>query len=85
MCPRDQHLLKVLTNGTTTVDVCVHCGGMFLDSGELDTLVGATQAMTAEQKAEWRKALQPVYDEMASRVGKSVIDEFIKEANAGTH
>jgi C4-dicarboxylate-binding protein DctP len=41
--------------------------------------------LTADQKAQWRKALQPVYDEMASRVGKGVIDEFIKEANAGTH
>ena len=41
--------------------------------------------LTADQKAQWRKALQPVYDEMAARVGKNVIDEFIKEANAGTH
>jgi C4-dicarboxylate-binding protein DctP len=41
--------------------------------------------LTADQKAQWLKALQPVYDEMASRVGKTVIDEFVKEANAGTH
>jgi C4-dicarboxylate-binding protein DctP len=39
--------------------------------------------LTAEQKAAWRKALQPVYDEMASRVGKGTIEEFIKEAKAG--
>ncbi len=46
---------------------------------------GKTQfiTLTAEQKAAWRKALQPVYDEMASRVGRNVIDEFIKEAKAG--
>jgi C4-dicarboxylate-binding protein DctP len=45
---------------------------------------GKTQvyALTAEEKAAWRKALQPVYDEMASRVGKATIDEFIKTANA---
>ena len=41
--------------------------------------------LTADQKAQWRKALQPVYEEMASRVGKNVIDEFIKESNAGTN
>jgi C4-dicarboxylate-binding protein DctP len=46
---------------------------------------GKTQfiTLTAEQKAAWRKALQPVYDEMASRVGRNVIEEFIKEAKAG--
>jgi C4-dicarboxylate-binding protein DctP len=41
--------------------------------------------LTADQRAAWRKALQPVYDDMSSRVGKSVIDEFQKEANAGTN
>jgi C4-dicarboxylate-binding protein DctP len=41
--------------------------------------------LTADQKAQWRKALQPVYDEMTSRVGKATIDEFVKEANAGTN
>jgi C4-dicarboxylate-binding protein DctP len=41
--------------------------------------------LTADQKAQWRKALQPVYEEMGARVGKGVIDEFIKEANAGTN
>jgi C4-dicarboxylate-binding protein DctP len=41
--------------------------------------------LTPAQIAAWRKALQPVYDEMASRVGKAVIDEFLKVANAGTN
>src|SRR5262249_5204355 len=27
--------------------------------------------LTPDQKAQWRKALQPVYDDMASRVGKN--------------
>jgi C4-dicarboxylate-binding protein DctP len=41
--------------------------------------------LTAEQKAAWRKALEPVYGEMESRVGKSTIEEFRKEAGAATH
>ncbi len=49
--------------------------------------VGKTEiiTLTADQKAAWRKALQPVYEDMSSRVGKSVIEEFLKEANAGTN
>src|SRR5947208_6564269 len=35
--------------------------------------------LTAEQKAAWRKALEPVYTEMAGRLGKDVIAEFEKE------
>ena len=30
------------------------------------------------ERAAWRKALQPVADDMASRVGKDLIAEFIK-------
>ncbi len=41
--------------------------------------------LTPEQTAAWRKALEPVYQEMASRVGKPVIDEFVKEAAGATH
>jgi C4-dicarboxylate-binding protein DctP len=41
--------------------------------------------LTPEQTAAWRKALEPVYDDMSSRVGKAVIDEFVKTANAGTN
>jgi C4-dicarboxylate-binding protein DctP len=40
---------------------------------------------TAAEKAEWMKALQPVTDEMASRVGKDLIAAFQKEANAKTN
>src|SRR5262245_45268985 len=42
-------------------------------------------ALTPEQKAAWRKALEPVYAEMTSRVGKDIIAEFQKEANSVTH
>ncbi|WP_424627578.1 TRAP transporter substrate-binding protein [Bradyrhizobium sp. SYSU BS000235] len=40
---------------------------------------------TPEEKAEWIKAMQPVLDEMAPRVGKDLIAEFQKEANAKTN
>jgi C4-dicarboxylate-binding protein DctP len=48
---------------------------------------GLTQILplTAAEKQAWRDALRPVYEEMASRVGQGTIDEFEKEANAGTH
>ena len=41
--------------------------------------------LTAEQKAAWRKALDPVYAEMEARVGKDTIAEFQKEAGGATH
>lgn len=40
---------------------------------------------TQAEKDEWKKALQPVVDDMASRVGKDLIDAFQKEANAKTN
>jgi C4-dicarboxylate-binding protein DctP len=38
---------------------------------------GRTQfvTLTAEQKARWKKALNPLYTDMASRVGKGLIEE----------
>ena len=41
--------------------------------------------LTAEQKAAWRKALEPVYTEMASRVGKGILAEFEQEVKSVTH
>jgi C4-dicarboxylate-binding protein DctP len=42
--------------------------------------------LTPAEKEAWKKALLPLYDEMASRVGKGIIEEFVKEAKAGgTH
>jgi C4-dicarboxylate-binding protein DctP len=40
--------------------------------------------LTAEQKAAWRKALEPLYVDMASRVGKETIEEFQKAAAGPT-
>jgi C4-dicarboxylate-binding protein DctP len=41
--------------------------------------------LTPAEKDAWKKALLPVYQEMSGRVGQGIIDEFKKEANAGTH
>jgi C4-dicarboxylate-binding protein DctP len=41
--------------------------------------------LTPEQKAAWRKALEPVYVEMVSRVGKDILAEFEKEVKSVTH
>ncbi|MGN6388519.1 MAG: C4-dicarboxylate ABC transporter, partial [Burkholderiaceae bacterium] len=38
--------------------------------------------LTDAEKAEWRKALQPVQQQMAPRIGKNLIDAVNKEAAA---
>jgi C4-dicarboxylate-binding protein DctP len=38
--------------------------------------------LTSQEKAAWRSALLPLYDEMAKRVGRATIDEFVKAAGA---
>jgi C4-dicarboxylate-binding protein DctP len=45
---------------------------------EIDTL-------TPEQDAAMRKAMEPVYKDVASRVGQPLIDEFVKETGGATH
>jgi len=45
---------------------------------EIDTL-------TPEQDAAMRKAMEPVYGDVAARVGQPLIDEFIKETGGVTH
>jgi C4-dicarboxylate-binding protein DctP len=42
-------------------------------------------SLTDEQKAAWRRALEPVADEVQSRVGKDTIEEFRREAAGTTH
>ena len=41
--------------------------------------------LTPAEKAALRQAMQPVYKEMASRLGQGAIDEFLKEAGGATH
>ncbi len=41
--------------------------------------------LTPEQDAAMRKAMEPVYKEVASRVGQPLIDEFIKETGGASH
>ncbi|RVU12611.1 TRAP transporter substrate-binding protein [Methylobacterium oryzihabitans] len=40
--------------------------------------------LTADEKAAWKKALEPVTADMSKRVGKDVVDEFQREAKGGT-
>jgi len=46
---------------------------------------GKTQFIipTAEEIAQMRKAMEPIYADMAARVGKSLIDEVIATAGTG--
>jgi len=41
--------------------------------------------LTAQEQAAWHKALEPVTEEMASRVGKSLITEFQNETKSATN
>src|SRR5258708_30822832 len=41
--------------------------------------------LTPEQDAAMRKALDPVYKDVASRVGQPLIDEFLKETRGATN
>ncbi len=41
--------------------------------------------LTPEQDAAMRKAMEPVYKEVATRVGQPLIDEFIKETGGASH
>jgi C4-dicarboxylate-binding protein DctP len=45
------------------------------------TIFVATEA----ENAAMRKAMEPIYDDMAKRVGKATIDEFIKETMGATN
>jgi C4-dicarboxylate-binding protein DctP len=41
--------------------------------------------LTPEQDAAMRKAMEPVYKDVASRVGQKLIDEFLKETRGATN
>jgi C4-dicarboxylate-binding protein DctP len=41
--------------------------------------------LTPEQDAAMRTAMDPVYKDVASRVGQSLVDEFLKEARGATN
>jgi C4-dicarboxylate-binding protein DctP len=41
--------------------------------------------LTPAQDAAMRKAMEPVYKDVASRVGQPLIDEFLKETGAASH
>ena len=37
-CPKDGHDLATTVHHGVSIDVCSHCGGMWLDAGELEQL-----------------------------------------------
>ena len=43
------------------------------------------ETLTPEQDAAMRKAMEPVYKDVATRVGQPLIDEFVKETGGVTH
>jgi C4-dicarboxylate-binding protein DctP len=46
-----------------------------------NTILIATDA----ENAAMRKQMEPIYDDMAKRVGKATIEEFVKEAAGATN
>jgi C4-dicarboxylate-binding protein DctP len=42
-------------------------------------------ALTAAENDAMRRAMEPLYKDMASRVGKNVIDEFVRETQGATN
>ena len=44
-----------------------------------------TITLTPEQDAAMRKAMDPVYKDVATRVGQPLIDEFVKETGGVSH
>src|ERR1700744_2441821 len=43
------------------------------------------ETLTPEQDTAMRKAMEPVYKDVAARVGQPLIDEFVKETGGATH
>jgi C4-dicarboxylate-binding protein DctP len=41
--------------------------------------------LTPDQDMAMRKAMEPVYKDVATRVGQPLIDEFIKETGGASH
>jgi len=42
-----------------------------------------SQGITGPEKAAWRKALLPLYHDLANRVGKTTIADFVQAAGGG--
>jgi len=43
-CPKDGMELQTVKEGPVEIDVCLHCGGIFLDQGELEKLREAEES-----------------------------------------
>ena len=47
VCPRCSDIMHRVERSGVTIDRCSHCGGIFLDRGELQTLLSAEAAFHA--------------------------------------
>lgn len=47
-CPKCGHDLATMEMHGVSVDHCAHCGGVFLDKGELETLLQHDQGITGK-------------------------------------
>jgi C4-dicarboxylate-binding protein DctP len=52
---------------------------------ENDDALAEIIKLTPEQDAAMRKAMEPVYKDVAGRVGQPLIDEFLKETKGATN
>lgn len=59
-CPKDGYDLVTRDQHGVSVDVCVHCGGLWLDHGELDLLVARAD----------HGVLRKVFDDVRSILGR---------------
>jgi hypothetical protein len=61
-CPKDGYDLTTTEQRGVSVDVCSHCGGLWLDHGELEALLTRPE--------ESHGLLQRVFDDMRSILGR---------------
>lgn len=80
LCPKCSGLLDQRVSQSVEVDVCVDCGGIWLDRGELDKLLAdkpvAPQPPPLEGEAVFhdRRSSAPVVDERTDRGRKDKSD-----------
>ena len=80
-CPKCGSEMRGYERNRVHVDQCTGCGGLFLDRGELETLVAAENAWnqppTTAQQAPYRAASKPPYGQYGDgRRKKSFLSEL---------
>jgi hypothetical protein len=64
-CPKCGHDLKETMLRELAVDVCTNCGGVWFDSGELETLIGSNENVIKRVFGAFRSSLkfgEPIND-----------------------